>query len=1053
MLTNLKTEYRLRAPKAVFISETTEKKNILADDLSLSRESIFGKNINASGAIIRGFTVGTNKDFSLNSGLRLQLSGKLSDEITIVAALTDENTPIQPEGNTERLDELDKVYIEIQHPNAAFTFGDYDFNSQIGRFGRINRKLQGIKIKGNYNNSNGEIAIASSKGKFNSISFQGSDGNQGPYRLFGVNSEKDIIIIAGSEKVYLDGIQMKRGENNDYIIEYSNAQIIFSAKRMITSSSRIVVDFEYTDRQYQRNFFGSSAEQKLFDNKLALKFGYFRETDDYENPIDLELSNEEKKILSLAGDDKNLAATSGVILAEKDSLGVRKGAYEKIDSLINGNTVTFYRYNPGSVNAIYNVLFSFVGNGKGNYVKKSSLNYEFVGDKNGDYLPVRFLPLPESMQLLTTAITASPMKNISLKVELAGSDFDRNRLSSLNDSDNKGFARNILADFNEPNTDLFGLNLGNLQLSLRERFIDKYFNTLDRINSAEFNRDYNVPQNIKANESLKEFSFNLSPDESKHLTLFYGSLNKGRFLNSDRYMANIDWTISGFFSNYNVDFVKSYQSLLTSSWNKQNGSVSYQYNFLKPGIEFLYENKNDIDNKKTLASSSLKYQEAAAFLNIINLSGLNSTLKYSLRSEYFPLNQSLQKESDAVGKQIIINYNGIREFNTTFDFTHRKKEITKTFQAIGTLNNTSVLVRSNSKLLLFNNGFDANIFYSAATQKTARYEKIFVRVEKGQGNYIFIGDLNNNGINDENEFEPTNFDGEYILTTLPTDELFPVIDLKTNFRLNISFDKIFNNSSASKYLSPFSNESVFRIEENSSARNIDNIYFLRLKYFMNDSTTIRGNQFFQNDFYLFRNKNDFSIRYRFTQRKSLNQYSGGNEKGFFRENNFRIKSKLIDEVANQTEFIFSNDNLLATSASNRERIFKSSEVITDFTYLPFNSVEIGFKFSVAIGKDSKPQKPTEIDRNQQSFRLNFTFTNNGRLRFEAERIELKVKNSLNNIPYEITRGNVNGKNYFWSVNFDYKVGLNLQTTLSYSGRLQPKSNVINLLRVEARAFF
>jgi hypothetical protein len=91
---------------------------------AFSNESIFGKNMQRSGSITRGFTVGTTRDFTLSSGLRLQLSGKLSEDLEIVAALTDENTPIQPEGNTEKLDEIDKVFIEVRHPNAVGTFGD-----------------------------------------------------------------------------------------------------------------------------------------------------------------------------------------------------------------------------------------------------------------------------------------------------------------------------------------------------------------------------------------------------------------------------------------------------------------------------------------------------------------------------------------------------------------------------------------------------------------------------------------------------------------------------------------------------------------------------------------------------------------------------------------------------------------------------------------------------------------------------------------------------------------------------------------------------------------
>ena len=132
----LVVRYNEKLGDTVRVSEITSE--------GLSPDVIFGPGIQKSGTLIRGFTVGTNKDFTLNSGLRLQLSGKLSDDIEIVAALTDENTPIQPEGNTETLDELDKVFIQIKHPNAAGTFGDYQLTKRVGEFGVIDRKLQGL---------------------------------------------------------------------------------------------------------------------------------------------------------------------------------------------------------------------------------------------------------------------------------------------------------------------------------------------------------------------------------------------------------------------------------------------------------------------------------------------------------------------------------------------------------------------------------------------------------------------------------------------------------------------------------------------------------------------------------------------------------------------------------------------------------------------------------------------------------------------------------------------------------------------------------------------
>ncbi len=1057
MLIGLKKEYKRRSLVVSFDNRFSDSIRVVRNEKTpLTAESIFGSDIRRSGSIIRGFTVGTNKDFTVNSGLRLQLSGKLSDEISIVAALTDENTPIQPEGNTERLEELDKVFIETTHPNATGTFGDFDLVKSNGEFGKLNRKLQGLKGDFRYDNYNGGIAFASSRGKFNSNQMSGEDGSQGPYRLTGSNNEREIIIIAGSESVYIDGEEMKRGENNDYTIEYAGAEITFTPNRLITSASRITVDFEYTDRQFQRNFVGANLGGSLFDNKLKFGFNFFREADDENNPIDITISDEEKKILAAAGDDRELAVRDGAVLAAPDSLGRIIGTYTKIDTVISGEDYSYYLYNPGDDNSLYNVVFSYVGSGSGDYSKISTGKYEFVGIGNGAYLPIKYLPLAASRQAGNFVVAGEPLKGLTMSLELAGSIWDKNKMSALDDDDNSGFARSLSLGFSRNNLNIGLGNIHQVSIGIKDRFVDSRFTSLDRFNSVEFERDYNTGSTNSGDEILREATIDLSPVEQINLSTTYGYLKQGNSFSSDRYLAilNID-DYYNIRSNYKFDYVKSVSPLLSSKWNKQQGNLNYSFGTLSPGIEFLYEDKQDVNNNSdSLLAGSLRYSEMVPVLSILNFGGFNASVKYSLREEFSPLEGSLEKESLSKTKSFSLSYKGIKDVSSEMSVVLRNKEFTTKFRELGELDNETVLIRSQNRFNFWQRFVDGDLFYEASTQRTARLEKVFIRVTQGTGNYIYLGDLNENGIADEEEFEPTVYEGDYVLTTLPTDELFPVVDLKLNTRWRLNFDKfVKGNLWYETILKPLSTETTYRIEEKSKETDTKQIYLLNFNRFLNDSTTIRGFNLFQQDVNLFRNNSELSIRLRFTERDNLNLYSSGLEKGYLNERSVRIKFRMIKEINNQTDYISRYENVSAPVSLNRSRIVSEQELSSDFSYRPYQHIECGFKFTVGNTMDRFPEKPTEISSNAQLLRFTLSFAGRGRLRVEGERDELIAKNADNTIPYEITQGKVIGKNYLWRVNFDYRLSTNLQTTIAYSGRKQGAGSVIHTMRAEARAFF
>ncbi len=81
----------------------------------------------------------------------------------------------------------------------------------------------------------------------------------------------------------------------------TTAEISFTAQRMITKDSRIVVEFEYSDKNYSRSllYFNQEYESK----KLKLKLNVYSEQDAKNQPLLIDLDSTKKAFLADIGDN------------------------------------------------------------------------------------------------------------------------------------------------------------------------------------------------------------------------------------------------------------------------------------------------------------------------------------------------------------------------------------------------------------------------------------------------------------------------------------------------------------------------------------------------------------------------------------------------------------------------------------------------------------------------------------------------------------------------------------------------------------------------------
>lgn len=1039
-------------------------------------DDFFTPSLQKSGSLTRGFTIGSNRDLTLSSGFRMQLAGPLSREVDLVAVLTDENTPLQPEGTTETLQEVDKVFVEVKHPSAEATLGD--FNEQIGpreggSFGSLTRKLQGARgtirsssLFGGILGGRFSVSGGGARGKYHTNEFRGQEGNQGPYRLAGARGERQIIVVAGSERVYIDGVLMRRGEINDYTIDYAAAQIIFTSQRLITNASRIVVDFEYTDRHYERNFFSAHGSVESDGGDVRVSTLVVQEGDDPSSPVESPLSEEAREILAGSGDDILKSSLPGIRFVGRDSVtGAPLGTYLLKDTVLNGRNYPIAVYAPGDTMAVYSVTFSavkIVPPDSAGYERVTLGHFRFAGLGRGTHLPLNILPLPSRHQFANVNAEVNVAADLSLTGEIAGSGFDQNRLSAVDDQDNTDGAYRFSVRYNPAKTSLAGLSLGSMDIRYSERYQGNRFVAPDRINEVEFGRKWNFDTAPEGNERIREASASISPVSSFRISGAYGSYRRSERFLSSRFSGEMLWSDSTLRRlQYRVERISSSDAprSLQSNWLRHGGEAAVEWGNLSPGLRFEVEERTLKGlSGDSLQEGSFRFRQWTPHVESGTILGMTISAEMQFRQEDSTLAGAFHPAFSSVAHSVrwrLNEWNGLR---VQASVSAKKTRFEPAFRARGNADSDVLAVRSVVQHSPENRGIETDLFYEFSNQRSARLERVYVRVPQGEGNYRYLGDLNGNAIPDDNEFELTRFDGDYIVVFLPGETLYPVAEVKASGRIRIRPQRfIRTDASPWSWLSALSSETYARVEERSSDPRTGNIALLRLGTFRNTLHTIAGSQIITQDLHVFEFDPSFSLRFRFMERKGLVQLVQSSERSKAEERSVRVRFQPVTEVGNETELALRKDRVVGTAPGPRDRDLSALSFSSDVSYRPVREWEIGFRFSVENVRDSFGGDNAVADLNDQSLRCVYAFPGKGQLRGEVTREETVLSQPSQNggraYPFEFTRGRLFGKSLLWLFSADYRVTANIQVSLQYTGRTEGGRSPVHTARAEAKAFF
>ena len=1032
-----------------------------------------GQRLNYSGSFSRGLSFGNRQDLVLNSSFNLQLGGELGDGIKVTAAITDENLPIQPEGNTRQLRDFDRIFIRLEKDQTILTAGDYELRSPGTYFMQYFKKLEGASFstlneddQGGVWTNNASLAIA--RGQFRRQQITAVEGNQGPYKLQGNQGERFIIILAGTEKVMVDGQVLQRGRDADYTIDYNQGEVTFTARRLITKDSRITIEFEYADQRYLRSLYAVNSNYQR--DRWQAYVNVYSQQDSKTATGDLQLSEEERQQLRDAGDQLSDAFISTVTAL--DAPDSQRATYSQVDTLLNcgGQPVgySFLRFDP---EGLLVASFSFVGEGQGDYELDPGLTaneraYRWVPpDENcqsqGSYAPVRQLSAPQLQRLITAGGEYQTGRNGSIRAEVGLSQEDLNRFSDLNGDDDNGLATRF--DWNQGwslSPDSSGWQL---ETQLSHEWVQNNFRAINPYRSPEFLRDWNladingIGSTASAEEQLAGAEVSLVYPQKGRFTYRWSTFQRDSLYDGRQHNTQLNWQESGWKIN------------AQSSW-LNSSSPSQQSRFIRPNLQLektvskwnnwqlRFEAQEERSERRPssdgeLTASSFLFQRYAATLASAEQEKWQWQASYRTRLDYSPNGENFSATARASEGEMVGRWRPGRQFNASGNLTYRELQVLST--DLTNLEPAQTLLgRIDATVNTLKGGLRTNTTYEIGSGQEPLVEFVYLFVGAGQGQYIWLDSLyNNDGKIQPNEMEIAPFPdiADHIRVSIFTDEFIRTDNVTLNQSIQVDPSRWWARTEVNwqKFVNRFSWQSSLSI--NRKVRAFEGVQTWNpFQLSLPDSAlvAVSANQRHILFFNRRSTKYDLQLEYNLQPRRQVP--TTGFESRLQRNTVLRARWNITDASTIRLETGRSQRTSDSEFFNNKDYDLTGYLLQPSLSYQPGQDYRITLTYLQQEESNQLPESMEQLRRNE--FQLEGNYQQN--LRLSARYVQLKLDGDPRSpVGFVLLNGLQPGRNWIWNASLTRQLGRYLQMTLTYEGRQTGQAPTVHVGRAQVTAIF
>lgn len=1012
-----------------------------------------GSALNKRGSISRGLTFGNQQNLGINSTLNLELTGQLSDNINILASISDANIPVQPDGNTNKLQEFDQVYIQVYNQRFKLIAGDFWINRPPGYFLNYKKRGQGLSytqsiLLKNNKSLTLQSSAGLSKGKFNRQIIQGVENNQGPYRLVGAENEPFIVVLSGTERVYIDGKLLARGQEFDYTIDYNNAELVFTSRNLITKDVRIVVEFQYSDQYYTRGL----AQQHISytTKKTSLWLNLYQEQDMKNQPLQLSITESMKASIGSVGD-----SLANAFINTIDSVGFQanQNLYRLIDTL-GYDSVLVFSVHPDS--AKYRATFLFVGANKGNYILEKTTAFGKVfkwvnpigGVPQGGFEPVQRVIAPKRKRFVAAGIKQALSPNWSLETELTASESAINLYSSKDRKNDWGWGNRFVLSRSSSARQRKWTN----QTQLESEYLNQNFSWIEPFRAVEFDRDWNVRNlTVNGNQRLTSLSH-----KTQHTQ--YGFVNfKGQQYKIGSAFLGYRLFSDGSISKAGLKAIWD-GSLLSSGGQKESLFLRHRLDlsYAKKRIQIGIKDDQEYNKRDLLIgqnSTSYAFYDVQGYIQNADTNKTRLRLFYRERFDWRP-DSALSFKSAARGTTLGGEVQFLDKKGNASGFVLGLRKLIPLDTTLLSLSPDQSLVgRINTSRRMLHGALIFDTYYEIGSGLEQKRNFIYIEVNAGQGIYTWI-DYNQDGVKDLNEFETAAFvdQANYIRVFTPSNEYQKIFTSEYNQSLFWKPEIIWGKKmGVLKGLSIISDQ--LRIRSNRKIGIWDGNELLNpFNTVLSNPQLITSSYSFRNTLFLFRTSAKVNINY--TLSKSLNKMilaSGYDAKGqSFHE--LLVRWNILPSLSVKTEGQIGQKTSLVDYTQGRNYDLDYQSGMTEWSLQPNTHYRVTLQ-----GKLSKKHNILGNEASlSRTLGSSFKYNTSQKGSFQGEITYHNILfsgNAISPVAFEMLESLRPGSNFTWNATWQRSVGKNLQLNLVYSGRKTMDGKVVHNGGMELRAFF